>query len=75
MSEKERQCEPGLPRLLTAEEVCEMFGSFGRHRLYQLARSGQIPAVRMGRAYRFTVSALQGWIDAGGSPANKKEDT
>ena len=67
MGKKKQQREPDLPRLLTAKEVCEMFGSFGPHRLYQLVRRGEIPAIRMGRAYRFTAPALQEWIDAGGS--------
>ena len=56
-----------LPRLLTADEVCDQFQSIGRHRLYQLARRGQIPVVRLGTAYRFSVFALEAWIAAGGT--------
>ena len=56
-----------LPRLLTADEVCRQFGTIGRHRLYQLARRGEIPAVKLGRAYRFSIAALESWIAAGGT--------
>ena len=56
-----------LPRLLTAQEVCAQFRSIGRHRLYQLARRGEIPAIKLGRAYRFAASALEAWIAAGGT--------
>ena len=56
-----------LPRLLTARQVCEQFGTFKLHRLYQLARRGDIPAVRLGRAYRFSMTALEAWLAAGGT--------
>jgi len=60
-----------LPRLFTAKEVCDRFQSIGRHRLYQLARRGEIPVIKLGRAYRFSIPALNAWIAAGGtdSPA------
>ena len=59
----------GLPPLLTAEEVCAQFRSIGRARLYQLARRGEIPSIKLGRALRFSAPALQAWIDAGGTAA------
>jgi excisionase family DNA binding protein len=59
-----------LPRLLTADQVCEQFGTIGRHRLYQLARRGQIPSIKLGRAYRFPLSGLMAWIASGGTTGN-----
>ena len=62
-----------LPRLLTAKEVCEQFGTIKPHRLYQLVRKGQIPVVRLGTAYRFSVAALEAWIAAGGTSKGSGE--
>ena len=65
----------GLPRLLTAGEVCDLFESIGRDRLYQLARRGEIPTVRLGRAYRFTLPALTAWLEAGGTASRAEEES
>lgn len=62
-----------LPRLLTAAEVCDQFRSIGRHRLYQLARRGEIPAIKLGTAYRFSVTALEAWIAAGGTSRDESQ--
>ena len=35
--------------------------------LYQLARRGEIPSIKLGRALRFSLPALVAWIDAGGT--------
>lgn len=62
--------EQDLPPLLTADQVVEQFRSIGRHRLYQLVRRGEIPVVRLGgRAYRFSLPALNAWLEAGGTPS------
>ena len=61
-----------LPQLLTADQVCEQFQSIGRDRLYQLARRGEIPVIRVGRAYRFTLPALTAWLKAGGTASRPK---
>lgn len=55
-----------LPRLLTAEAVAEATG-LSRARVYELARNGEMPAVRLGRAVRFAESALLSWISRGGT--------
>jgi len=57
-----------LPRLLTAERVAEATG-IPLARVYELARLGDIPTVRLGRAVRFSEPALMAWIDAGGTTA------
>ena len=52
---------PGLAdRLLTAGQVAERWQVPTGH-VYRLAREGRIPAVRVGRYYRFRVDALERW--------------
>lgn len=53
-------------RLLTASEVAQML-QVTRNRVYELARSGRIPCVHIGRQVRFEESALREWMTRGGS--------
>lgn len=55
-----------LPRLLTADEVATATG-IPKSRVYELAREGDMPVVRLGRAMRFSEQALLDWIDSGGT--------
>lgn len=55
-----------LPRLLTAQEVAKATG-LPLHRVYELARRGALPHVRLGRSLRFSAQSLLAWIDRGGS--------
>ena len=55
-----------LPRLLTATEVAAQFQGIKRHRLYELAKRGLIPSVRLGRALRFPLPQLLEWVEQGG---------
>ena len=52
-------------RLLTVEEVAEILGVAVR-RTYELARTGLLPSVRLGRQVRFDEDALRRFIDSGG---------
>ena len=52
-------------KLLNVDEVASVFG-VRRWRIYDLARAGLIPAVRVGRQLRFSEDALRDWICAGG---------
>lgn len=52
-------------RLVTADEVAVQFG-ITRQRVYELARQGLIPTVRLGRSLRFSASAIGDWINRGG---------
>jgi excisionase family DNA binding protein len=61
-----------LPRLLTAREVHEATG-IPLARVYELTRDGEIPAVRLGRAVRYSATRLSEWIDAGGT-ADRPDD-
>ena len=51
--------------LLTIPEVAQVL-RVRPARVYELARQGLIPAVRMGRSLRIEESALHEWIAAGG---------
>jgi excisionase family DNA binding protein len=48
-------------RLLTADQVAERLG-VPKSWVYARARAGRIPAVRLGRYYRFRPRALEDWI-------------
>ena len=61
-----------LPRLLTAEEVAAATG-LPLARVYELARDGSMPCVRLGRAVRFSAPALCQWIENGGTASTNGE--
>jgi excisionase family DNA binding protein len=48
-------------RLLTADQVAKRLG-VPKSWVYARARAGGIPAVRLGRYYRFRPQALEDWI-------------
>jgi excisionase family DNA binding protein len=48
--------------LLTAEEVAEMLG-MGVDWIYEQARRGRIPVVRLGRYLRFRRESIEKWLD------------
>lgn len=53
-------------RLLTAKQTAELL-QVTLPRVYELARTGLIPSVRMGRQIRFNEEALRVWAANGGS--------
>jgi len=57
---------PLLPRLLTAQLVAEYL-DLPLWRVYELAREGQIPHIRIGRSLRFDPNAVSAWLKAGGT--------
>lgn len=54
--------------LVRAEVIAERL-DVDRLRVYELARTGQIPSVRIGRSLRFDPDAVEQWIRAGGTAA------
>ena len=56
-----------LPKLLKAADLAEQFDSLSRQRIYELARNGGIPAIRVGRSWRFSAQAVASWLEAGGT--------
>jgi len=53
-------------RLLTAKQTADVL-QVALPRVYELAREGVVPAVRLGRQVRFDEAALQQWIARGGA--------
>ena len=51
-----------LPSFLTTEEVLGYL-KVNPRTIYRLIRSGELPAVRIGRQWRFRRSDLSDWID------------
>lgn len=56
----------GMPRLLVAKEVAPKL-HVSTWRVYELARQGRIPVMRVGRSLRFPEDALRDWIRRGGT--------
>jgi excisionase family DNA binding protein len=54
-------------RLLRVAEVATRL-DITEARAYELARTGALPTVRIGRQIRVDPDALQAWIDNGGQP-------
>ena len=59
--------------LVTAYDVSKIL-SVPRLRIYDLARTGQIPSVRIGRTIRFDPERIKAWIAAGGTAATDGHD-
>ena len=54
-------------RFLLASEVAELL-CIDKQRVYELARTNRLPVIRVGmRQYRFSVTALERWIESGGN--------
>ena len=51
-----------LPNLLTPEQVGQLFNLKTRQ-VKELARQGRIPAVKVGRLWRFPEDSLKAWLE------------
>ena len=59
----ESQQETTTPRLLLRiPEAAKALG-LGRTKIYELITSGELPVIRVGRAVRVSVTALQKWVE------------
>jgi excisionase family DNA binding protein len=56
-----------LPRFIKTEEVLKCLKVTPRT-LYRLIRTGQLPAVRVGRQWRFRKADLEKWLAAREAP-------
>ena len=54
--------DQGVPCLLTPAQVSELFNLKVRQ-VTELARQGRIPAVKVGRLWRFPMDSLKRWIE------------
>lgn len=48
--------------LLRVPEVAKALG-LGRTKVYELIAAGELPVIRLGRAVRVSVAALQKWVE------------
>jgi excisionase family DNA binding protein len=56
----------GAPTTISVEEAAERLG-IGRGLAYDLARSGKLPVLRLGRRLRVPLGALQRMLDQAGT--------
>jgi excisionase family DNA binding protein len=61
----ERARANGADRLLTVGELAERW-QVPKAQVYRLTREGRIPAVRLGRYYRYARTAITSFEEAGG---------
>lgn len=54
---------PGGPRFLTASEAAERM-RVSKMTVYRLIKSGKLPAVQIGKAYRVREDELERYLDA-----------
>lgn len=59
-------------KLLTPEEVSEIV-SLHPETIRVMARDGRLPAVKIGRFWRFRPAAVREWIDAGAADPTAKK--
>ncbi len=58
------------PLLLRAEEAAKLL-SLGRSKVFEMLASGELPAVRIGRAVRVPRTALERWVrERSGEPGD-----
>ncbi len=62
------------PLLLRAEEAARLLG-LGRSKVFEMLASGELPAVRVGRAVRVSRASLERWVrDQTGEPETVRTD-
>lgn len=54
-----------VTRLLTAEQLAERWQVPKSH-IYRLTREGKVPAVKLGRYYRYRIEAIEAFEEHGG---------
>lgn len=54
----------GNGRLLTVDEVADML-RINKSTVYRMAKQGRLPAIRVGRQWRFRESVLEGMLEPG----------
>ncbi len=51
-----------MPEIITLQQVAEYL-KFSKDKVYQLANAGKIPAIKIGKQWRFDKNDLGKWID------------
>ncbi len=62
-----------LGEFMTVEDVADML-RINKSTVYRMAKAGRIPATRVGRQWRFRLSALEEFLDAGGDVAFEEHE-
>lgn len=62
-----------LGEFMTVEDVADML-RINKSTVYRMAKAGRIPATRVGRQWRFRLSALEEFLDAGGDRAFEQSE-
>ena len=62
-----------LGEFMTVEDVADML-RINKSTVYRMAKGGRIPATRVGRQWRFRLSALEEFLDAGGDRAFERTE-
>ena len=57
------------PTYLTARDVQDLI-RVDRSTIYRMAESGRLPAIKVGRQWRFPADAVQAWLEASGNGTN-----
>lgn len=60
-----------LRKLLRTDEVAALL-DVPSDRVTRMAREGQLPAIRCGRTWRFSLEQVNTWIEAGGAGGWKR---
>lgn len=61
-------------QLIKADKVAEIL-DVSKQRVYELTRERRIPFIQLGdRQYRYSETALQAWLEDGGSNGQSKAD-
>lgn len=51
-----------MPEIMTLQQVAEYL-KFSKDKVYQMANAGRIPAIKIGKQWRFDKNDLEKWID------------
>lgn len=55
-------------KLVDANQLVSILAVSNRQQVYELARRGLIPSIRIGRKLRFDLDKLSEWAERGGTP-------
>ena len=51
-----------MPEIMTLQQVAEYL-KFSKDKVYHMANAGKIPAIKIGKQWRFDKNDLNKWID------------
>lgn len=68
-----RDATSASDRLLTAQQVAEWL-NVRTAWVQEMARSGQLPAIKLGKYWRFSRDSIASWIEANEIPAGQDRD-